>query len=85
MSRTASSSTTATTRSQAQGQSASTPATQQQHTQVPREKIAARAYEKWVQRGRPQSGSDTQDWLEAEAELKAEQSKTSGSASTYRY
>src|SRR5262245_16595235 len=31
--------------------------------------IAARAYEKWVRKGRP-PGTALQDWLEAEAELK---------------
>ena len=43
---------------------------------LPHDKIAMRAYHKWVQRGCPQ-GTDRQDWLEAEAELKAETSKTS--------
>ncbi len=38
---------------------------------IPREKVAQRAYEKWVARGRP-VGTSTQDWLEAEAELRAE-------------
>ncbi len=38
---------------------------------VPHEKIAMRAYEKWCKRGRPQ-GTDKQDWMEAEAELRAE-------------
>lgn len=38
---------------------------------IPHEKIAMRAYEKWCKKGRP-CGSDMQDWLEAEAELKAE-------------
>jgi Protein of unknown function (DUF2934) len=41
---------------------------------IPHEKIAKRAYEKWVQRGRPQ-GTDTQDWIEAEAELRAEMAR----------
>jgi hypothetical protein len=45
---------------------------------VPHEKIAMRAYEKWVQRGRPQ-GSDKQDWMEAEAELRAEYTRGGGS------
>jgi hypothetical protein len=40
-------------------------------TVIPHEKIAMRAYEKWVKRGRPQ-GTDVQDWIEAEAELKKE-------------
>ena len=35
-----------------------------------REKIAMRAYEKWCQRGRPCDGSDRQDWLAAEQELR---------------
>ena len=38
---------------------------------VPHEKIAMRAYEKWCKRGRPQ-GTDKQDWLDAERELRAE-------------
>ncbi|HEY7327725.1 MAG TPA: DUF2934 domain-containing protein [Gemmataceae bacterium] len=42
---------------------------------IPHEKIAMRAYEKWIKRGRPQ-GSEMQDWLEAEMELKAEMSRT---------
>ena len=37
----------------------------------PREKIAMRAYEKWCQRGRPCDGSDRQDWLAAEQELRS--------------
>ncbi|HWG47648.1 MAG TPA: DUF2934 domain-containing protein [Gemmataceae bacterium] len=40
-------------------------------TPIPHEKIAMRAYEKWVKRGRPQ-GTEMQDWSEAEAELKSE-------------
>jgi hypothetical protein len=40
-------------------------------TTVPREKIALRAYEKWL-KGGCQHGCDRQHWLEAEAELKAE-------------
>ena len=50
---------------------------------VPHEKIAMRAYEKWCKRGRPH-GTDRQDWLEAEAELKAEMSRTGGPASSTR-
>ncbi|MBM3995952.1 MAG: DUF2934 domain-containing protein [Planctomycetes bacterium] len=41
---------------------------------VTMEKIAMRAYQKWLQRG-CQHGNDQQDWLEAEAELKAEMNK----------
>jgi len=39
---------------------------------IPHEKIAVRAYEKWCQRGCP-PGTDAQDWMEAEAELRFEQ------------
>lgn len=39
------------------------------------EKIAMRAYEKWLKRGRPQ-GTEMQDWIEAENELKAEMMRT---------
>jgi hypothetical protein len=49
---------------------------------VPHEKIAMRAYEKWCQRGRPQ-GSEKQDWIEAEAELRAEITRA-GSPSSRR-
>ena len=42
---------------------------------IPHEKIAMRAYEKWVKRGRPH-GSDVQDWVEAENELRAELAKS---------
>jgi hypothetical protein len=38
---------------------------------IPHEKIAMRAYEKWCKRGRP-CGSDKQDWMEAETELRRE-------------
>ncbi len=37
------------------------------------EQIAARAYQNYLKKGRPE-GQDTQNWLEAEAELKAERS-----------
>ena len=56
---------------------ATQPQTQQaggQQLKIPHEKIAMRAYEKWVKRGRPQ-GTHEQDWMEAEAELKAEQGR----------
>jgi hypothetical protein len=46
------------------------------HTsQLPHDKVAMRAYEKWCKRGRP-CGTDKQDWLEAEAELKAEMARS---------
>ncbi len=42
---------------------------------VPHEKIAMRAYDKWCKRGKP-CGTDRQDWLEAEAELRTEMNRT---------
>ena len=42
---------------------------------IPQEKIAQRAYEKWIKRGRPQ-GTEMLDWLEAENELKAEMARS---------
>ena len=56
-----------------------TPASAQPSTMppimIPQEKISMRAYEKWIKRGRPQ-GTEMQDWLEAEMELKAEMART---------
>jgi hypothetical protein len=49
---------------------------------IPHERIAMRAYEKWVKRGRPQ-GTALQDWIEAEAELMKELSRP-GTPSTAR-
>jgi hypothetical protein len=49
---------------------------------IPHEKIAMRAYEKWVKRGRPQ-GSDRQDWLEAEAELRSEVQRSGGTSQPF--
>jgi hypothetical protein len=46
------------------------------------EKIAQRAYEKWMKRG-CRHGSDVQDWVEAEKELKAETTHASGSNASY--
>jgi len=43
--------------------------------QLPHEKIAMRAYDKWCKKGRPK-GTDKQDWLEAEAELRTEMTRT---------
>jgi hypothetical protein len=48
---------------------------------IPHDKIAMRAYEKWVKRGRPH-GSDVQDWMEAEAELKSEYARSGSMHST---
>lgn len=53
------------------------------NVQIPREKIAMRAYEKWVKRGMPHGG-DVQDWVEAERELKVEYARMSGSPTARR-
>ncbi len=49
-----------------------TPTTSTHH--IPHDKIAMRAYEKWCKRGRP-GGTEKQDWLEAEMELRSELSR----------
>jgi hypothetical protein len=41
---------------------------------VAHDRIAQRAYEKWIKRGRP-VGDGVQDWVDAETELKAEHAK----------
>src|SRR5947209_11319539 len=51
---------------------------------IPHEKIAMRAYEKWCKRGRPH-GSDKQDWADAEAELRAEASRSQTSSRAGRW
>ena len=61
----------------------SPPAPTTNSVKVPHEKIAMRAYEKWCKRGRPQ-GCDKQDWLEAEAELRAEMARTGNVPHTQR-
>jgi hypothetical protein len=38
---------------------------------IPHDKIVARAYEIWVRKGKPH-GRDFENWVEAEAELRAE-------------
>jgi hypothetical protein len=50
---------------------------------VPHDKIAQRAYEKWCKRG-CNHGNDRQDWLEAEAELRSEMSRATGSSQPRR-
>lgn len=60
-----------------------TPSTTVPGATVPQEKIAMRAYEKWLQRGCTH-GCDMQDWLEAEAELKAQVAEKPSSATKAR-
>jgi len=50
---------------------------------IPHEKIAMRAYEKWCHKGR-QQGTQLQDWLEAEAELRTEFGRTGSTPATTR-
>lgn len=50
---------------------------------VPTEKVAKRAYEKWLQGG-CQDGCDQQHWLEAEKELRAEMTRAAASTTTRR-
>jgi len=47
------------------------PPTSTMHSPIPYERIAKRAYEKWM-KGGCKHGCDQQHWLEAEAELKKE-------------
>jgi len=51
------------------------PPTSTTSTSVPREKIAMRAYEKWLKSG-CRHGCDQQHWLEAEAEIRAEMARS---------
>jgi hypothetical protein len=55
---------------------------QQTNTQSFRERVAQRAYEKWVKRG-CKHGCDRQDWFDAEAEVLAEQNRSSNTGSGY--
>ena len=52
-------------------------------THVPQEKIAQRAYEKFMKRGCIH-GHDQQDWMEAEAELRAEAGMKQGMTTPMR-
>jgi hypothetical protein len=57
----------------------STSPTPPSQAKIPHEKVAMRAYEKWCQRG-CQHGRDVQDWVEAETELRAEQQRSTSTA-----
>lgn len=68
--------TSTTTGAAPQTSKSAQPTATQQQTQMPQaglpmDKVAARAYEKWV-KGGCKHGNDRKDWLEAEAEVKAE-------------
>ncbi len=75
MSRTSTTSGAAQTSKTTQATAAAQSQQQPAHASVPLEKVAARAYQKWMQKG-CKHGNDQQDWIEAEAELKAELAKT---------
>ena len=57
------------------------PAATMNASRLPHDKIAMRAYDKWCKRGCP-TGSDMQDWIEAEAELRAEMNRTGATSGT---
>jgi Protein of unknown function (DUF2934) len=61
------------------GKSILTPPPSQQPNGLPPEKVAARAYQKWLQGG-CKHGCDKQNWFEAEQELKAELARTGSTA-----
>jgi hypothetical protein len=48
-------------------------------SRVPADRVAQRAYEKWLKRGCVH-GYDLQDWVEAERELLAEQNRAANTA-----
>jgi hypothetical protein len=52
-------------------QAAQPQATTSKAVTLTHDQIAKRAYEKWIKKGRPH-GTNVQDWLEAEAELRRE-------------
>jgi hypothetical protein len=54
-----------------------------QGQQIPHDKIAMRAYEKWCRRGRTH-GHHQQDWLEAEQEIRNEIARGQGSSPSGR-
>lgn len=60
-----------------------TQTTQTGNTQAFRERVAKKAYEKWMNRG-CKHGNDFQDWCEAEAEVLAEQKQNGGTTNYYR-
>jgi hypothetical protein len=52
-------------------------------TEIGRDRVAARAYEIWVRNGRPEGTAD-RDWLQAEAELRAERAAGPGATDAGR-
>ncbi len=52
--------------------------------QLPRERVAQRAYDKWMKRG-CKHGFDQQDWNEAENELRQEMGNKTNTSGTSNY
>lgn len=69
--------TTSGATSSKQTQSAAMPQATTTQVGVPPDKVAKRAFEKWM-KGGCKHGCDKQHWFEAEAELRAELSKSGG-------
>lgn len=74
---------TSSTATQTQKNQAAQTTQANQTAQVPHDKIAMRAYEKWCKRGRPH-GTDKLDWTEAETELRAEMTRPQGQTTQQR-
>ena len=69
-----------TTSGTATGKTAQTmPQASTTQSSVPMDKVAKRAYEKWMQSG-CKHGCDKQHWHEAEQEIRAEMTRTGGTA-----
>ena len=64
----------ASTQTTKPAQAASTPQAMATQSSVPPDKVAKRAFEKWL-KGGCKHGCDKQHWFEAEAELRAEMTK----------
>jgi len=62
-------------------QQGTTPSTQTLNNPALRERVAKRAYEKWLKGGCRQ-GCDKQNWLEAEAEILAEVNRSGNAGGT---
>ncbi len=69
----------ASTQSTKSAPSAAMPQSTAAQASLPLEKVAKRAFEKWM-KGGCKHGCDKQHWFEAEAELRAELTKTGAAA-----
>jgi len=57
------------------GKSATMPQTTASQSSLPQDKVASRAYQKWLQGG-CKHGCDKQHWYEAEQEIRSEMMRT---------